>query len=81
MIQMIRNPIFLMLCSRMFPVAMAIMVFFFLLKVFDLTSFFIVKSWDGGISNLNRSLSEDKKSSFLDFDDEYNEEFDQGKVC
>ncbi|KAI2796749.1 Ubiquitin carboxyl-terminal hydrolase 42 [Blomia tropicalis] len=39
-----------------------------------------VKSWNGGESSLNQSISENAHFSNLpDLDDEYNEEFDQGK--
>lgn len=42
----------------------------------------VVKSWDGGVSNLNRIISEEDKklNSLNNDDDEYNEEFDIGKV-
>ena len=40
---------------------------------------FLVKSWDGGVSNLNRVISETNKNT-TNFRDEYDEEFDLGKV-
>lgn len=41
-----------------------------------------VKSWNGESSNLNRSIAEDNKKSTVFYydEDDYNNEFDQGKV-